>query len=974
MPSLLHHQTPTLTVFDPRGLAVRSVAYCRTSAQSLAETRVSCQRFSPAGLLLEQWDSRLNKHRKVEPQTAPNQKKTYSLGGHSVSTQSVDEGGRWFLNNAAGQLLMSWDTRRALKRYEYDQMLRRVAAFERASLAPDEQCTERLTFAGNTAQDMAKNRCARLIRHDDPAGTVHIDRYALSGQALVERRFFLESPARAHSLPSVCERDLLLGQEGYTTSWKYDALGTMTGQTDAKNNQQLTRYAIDGLLLESTLTLHGGEHQVLVDRRIYNASAQVESEHLGNDVVAVARYSLLDGRLERLKSYRAGEYSAPLQDLNYEYDCVGNVTQVSDLSQPEQWSSNTRISAVNTYKYDSLYQLISATGRENKSNSPGPGLPGLITFASKDDSVWRNYTQAYTYDEGGNLTVLKHLVSVGQGYTRTLDVSQNSNHGLLHEVDLPAPVAPGLGNGFDLNGNQQVLVRGQTLNWNVANQLSGVTLVSRENGINDEEVYAYDGAGQRVRKVRTTHASGRSHTMEVLYLPGLEVRHNTTTGEYLNVISAQGGSSQVRVLQWDAGRPPEIPDKQIRFSLSDHLGSSTLELNGQAELLTQESYYPYGATAWWAAKNSVQAQHKTLRYSGKELDASGLYYYGFRYYAPWLQRWISADPGGDGDGLNLYAMVRNNPITFKDSLGLIGTDPNVTTDRVLALDTYLRENHPAIYPGALNLVREWDFANQVDPVHNAAAKAVFAAGFTNDELEAYNASVSIGATLPGNIFSGLEATYIASSSYLNEAARAMTNPATNPAPGAWTGGNIKDKFNRMQPPGDPGIRLEESGMGAALRVSRQEAVRLFDTYLHQYPSGQATTYRGYQVSNIGLKALNAHASQGDVVRTEQFLSVSDYRGVAKSFAEGTFDTRPGEWNQVMLTVVGSSAVKLYSPVNEAERAFPLETAFKVERAGLSSLGIRAYVPGASHFVLHETSVTPQKRGTLPFLTDPAGRR
>lgn len=106
----------------------------------------------------------------------------------------------------------------------------------------------------------------------------------------------------------------------------------------------------------------------------------------------------------------------------------------------------------------------------------------------------------------------------------------------------------------------------------------------------------------------------------------------------------QAGNSDIQVLQWDAGRPQGMPDNGLRFSLSDHLGSSVLELNGKAELITQESYYPFGGTAWWAGRNEVQASYKTLRYSGKERDATGLYYYGYRYYAPWLYRWLNPDP------------------------------------------------------------------------------------------------------------------------------------------------------------------------------------------------------------------------------------------------------------------------------------------------------------------------------------------
>jgi insecticidal toxin complex protein TccC len=65
--------------------------------------------------------------------------------------------------------------------------------------------------------------------------------------------------------------------------------------------------------------------------------------------------------------------------------------------------------------------------------------------------------------------------------------------------------------------------------------------------------------------------------------------------------------------------------------------------------------------------------YRTVRYSGQERDATGLYYYGFRYYLPWRQRWLSADPGGVHDGLNLYRMVGGNPIGFVDLQGLAKT-------------------------------------------------------------------------------------------------------------------------------------------------------------------------------------------------------------------------------------------------------------------------------------------------------------
>lgn len=109
------------------------------------------------------------------------------------------------------------------------------------------------------------------------------------------------------------------------------------------------------------------------------------------------------------------------------------------------------------------------------------------------------------------------------------------------------------------------------------------------------------------------------------------------------------------------------------------IGSGGLELDGEGALISREEYYPFGGTAVWAARNELEACYKTVRYSGKECDASGLYYYGHRYYQPWACRWLSADPAGTIDGLNLFRMVRNNPMTLRDADGLSLAVPSSPT-------------------------------------------------------------------------------------------------------------------------------------------------------------------------------------------------------------------------------------------------------------------------------------------------------
>jgi hypothetical protein len=54
-------------------------------------------------------------------------------------------------------------------------------------------------------------------------------------------------------------------------------------------------------------------------------------------------------------------------------------------------------------------------------------------------------------------------------------------------------------------------------------------------------------------------------------------------------------------------------------------------------------------------------------------------YFGRRYYAPNIGRWITPDPIGFNDGPNLYAYVHNNPLTAIDLYGLTTVDHRETS-------------------------------------------------------------------------------------------------------------------------------------------------------------------------------------------------------------------------------------------------------------------------------------------------------
>ncbi|MCP1496823.1 insecticidal toxin complex protein TccC [Pseudomonas migulae] len=656
--------TPTVTVTDPRGLDVRNVAYCRHPLNTSVDTRITRNHFDPAGRLFASWDPRL-----WGTAPKPNLENTFDLQGRALLVESVDAGWRLSLMNQADAICSFWDGRGSQRHTEYDELLRPVTVTEQMA-GESARVSDRFAYADAGHGFAVHNQCGKLICHDHPAGSRRLCEYGVGGLLLSERMRFLrdlEPPNWSSAFA-----DAGLEDEVFETTQLYGPLGDMRSQTDAMDNVRSFAYDRAGQLREARLKLvdSADEPRLLVSEIRYDALGRGISERAGNGVSTSTRYADEDGRLLQLQSCDAD--GQPLHDFNYAYDPMGNITSIEDKAQLTRHFNNQRIDPVCSYTYDSLYQLIEATGSEVSQPSYGPALPSWQT-TPLDPSQLRNYIQTFNYDAAGNLQTRHH----SGAETFEMFTSPDSNRSVADEGNLV--------DGFDANGNQLALLRSQKMSWDIRNQLSRVTLVRRGDGPDDSECYCYDSPGHRLRKVRLTQAASRTLRAEVRYLPGLEIHRDSATGEERHVVSVEAGRSQVRALHWVTKLPCDIPDNQLRFCLSNHLNSSTLELDEQGGVLSREHFYAFGGTALWAGASEIKAKYKTIRYSGKERDATGLYHYGYRYYAPWLQRWVNPDPAGNVDGNNYFLYVSNNPVTYMDSQGLMKRRP-VFASMTLTID------------------------------------------------------------------------------------------------------------------------------------------------------------------------------------------------------------------------------------------------------------------------------------------------
>jgi insecticidal toxin complex protein TccC len=627
------------------------VGYWRDNDSVLPQARVDHTVHDWAGRAIEQWDPRLF----LDASAPANLQTIHALSGTVLCTDSVDAGWRVALLGEAGQPVHHWDGRGSQRWMQYDIQQRPVSVFEQP-LDGEALCTERLSYGSSDQAATGHNQCGQLIRHDDPAGSQRYTEFGLHGTALEQTRHFLNDLTLPDWPGSIADRELLLESgEGATTRSQVNALGEVSHQSDAKGHRQLYSQTLDGQLREVRLQLNGAPTpKTLVSAIAYNAHGQTEREVAGNGVITTLEYDAQNGRLSRLRAQRG---NTALQDLRYEYDPVGNVRSIEDAAQPIRYFANQRIEPVSRYSYDSLSQLIEATGWEAGGTSKGP------QFSSFDDPAPRaNYRQTYHYDAGGNLLELIHEGPQSHGHRLVAAAYSNRCLPVLEGVE---PDEEDFRRGFDSNGNLLNLQPGQTLCWDLRNQLSEVRPVEL-----DSECYVYGADGMRVRKVHSMQTNARTLVSEVRYLPNLELRTHSGTGEVLQVISVQAGRSSVRVLHRETEPPKGIGNDQYRYHLNDHLGSCTLELDDDGEVISQERYHPYGTTAWFAGRGEVEASYRTVRYSGKERDATGLYYYGFRYYLAAWQRWLSPDPAGIVVDFNLYRMLRNSPLKDVDILGL----------------------------------------------------------------------------------------------------------------------------------------------------------------------------------------------------------------------------------------------------------------------------------------------------------------
>ncbi len=699
----VYANTPTTTWFDARGHPYLVSIDNGTYGKRLTRTHHDIQ-----GHVLTAHDS-LNRLVNTS---------TYSMLGHVLSSSNMDTGSTWSLYDALGLSLCAWNTRGVRARKAFDELRRLIRTY--ITVSPDAEFVASVVEYGDDTTSPNQGFRNKVVRTRDQAKVSVVHEYDVQGNAIRGEQQLVHEYKKNTNWSHV--EDVALETEVFQWAVVYDALGRVVVTTRADGSTVTNTYSQRGLLSGVAGSIPGttgaaSNTSVFIKSSEFNARGQRTVVYYGNGTKSEMQYDpLTAARIS--KSVLRAKGSSVVQTWHYTRDCMGRILQIEELadqSQSPEFSgkSTTPTSPlVVNYTYDATGRLLSATGREQLSQvgTIEVSMPyGQHTEAVGEEgpvetSSIARYLEEYTYDNEGNILKVDHNLPASNnntkqipGWTRSYTYHepsalepQTAMCNRLSAADIDAksasltkstPTTTCMYQGLTgLAGYMTSMTGFSHLQWDPLGNMQASTTDKITTW------YRYDMHNQRVRKI--TEKAGKK-VADHIYLndSAYELARQygkPKEGGKPNFKSERiswhikGNGTRIALIEGDRDvshsdftfRHPPV----VRYSVSDHLSSTTLELDENARLLSLEEFAPYGSTTLYltvpVAKQSIP---KRYGFSGEEKDAeTGLQAFDNRYLVVWLGRWLSPDPIGIGDGFNVYCYVGCDPVNRVDPTGLGG--------------------------------------------------------------------------------------------------------------------------------------------------------------------------------------------------------------------------------------------------------------------------------------------------------------
>ncbi|WP_312287637.1 DUF6443 domain-containing protein [Chryseobacterium gleum] len=437
--------------------------------------------------------------------------------------------------------------------------------------------------------------------------------------------------------------------------------------------------------------------------------------------------------LSQLQSKKVGGTSAasPLQTVDYTYNIRGWITKIND---PSNLGNDLFGYKINYNQVDGLeipnsdFSDLKVKPKYNgniaevswktltEDNEPlkryGYVYDGLNRLSAgfyqkAGTEAAKEYFEKLEYDINGNITRLKRSEGILPGSTAALSIDNlkydYSGNRLIKITDeqqnpsgypylaVPNPIEYDNGN---IGGNGNItkhLDKGiSSIEYNYLNLPDKITQNSKVTS------YLYRADGVKVKKL--------FGDLQTHYLDGFQYKstflRESWDGEGTFIPDPNEiPELKLRIIPTSEGYYDALLNKYV-YNFTDHLGNvrvSYTDTNGDGiiqprryntstcspifgclgewkpgEIVEVNNYYPFGLMHNYEATTQNAYQYK---YNGKELQESGMYDYGARFYMPDLGRWGVVDPLAEASRrFTPYHYGNNNPIRFIDPDGRLTVD------------------------------------------------------------------------------------------------------------------------------------------------------------------------------------------------------------------------------------------------------------------------------------------------------------
>jgi RHS repeat-associated protein len=448
-----------------------------------------------------------------------------------------------------------------------------------------------------------------------------------AGNRLTRIDYLKDGTAETYSYDAAGNRTAAAnGTVSYSFTW--DRLNRLTAKTDSRGRSLSFTYDRVGNILTKT------PYQGSTTRYVYNAANRLVMLRNPDYTQVDYQYDPAGRLLSRVTANGAR--------LTQQFDANGWLTQLNQFDAANNLVSSTsytrdRIGHILTqtegggstsYTYDALYRLTQA-------NYPGTANDEL-----------------FTYDKVGNRKTYTKGSLTPNANTRYYNYTAGSNR--LAEVRIGSAAGTlesSFTNDFEGRLTAQTGVGAKTLTWDAKGRL---WTLSRAGA--GTETYRYDPMDYRIGR------SGGSLGSRDYFLEG-EHLESEYAGGTLQAKYFRGVGTDELVAAWLVDT-----DGKLKPYLFHHDPlTSVSAVTGHNGGTTQSIKY----SAFGQVQSSTGASPNRLKYTGREDDGTGLYYYRARYYDPQIGRFVSEDPIGFASGdMSFYAYVGNNPVNANDPMGL----------------------------------------------------------------------------------------------------------------------------------------------------------------------------------------------------------------------------------------------------------------------------------------------------------------